>query len=567
MELGQYFAVIKRWWWLIVACVLVATVSSYLGTLQMPRIYQATATVMVGQALEKANPSGQDFYISQQLAQTYATMVGRLPLRQAAAEALGLSYVPAASARNVQGTQLLEISVRDTDPARASAVADEIANQLIKQAPSQKMDDQERQAFIQDQLTELEARILSTQAEIDQEQARRDAANSARAIQQYDSNIAVLQQKLSDYQSTYASLLLTVQGGTNYITLVEPALVPAKPISPNVQETVLLAGAIGLALAVGGAFLIEYLDDTLKTPEDVERTTELATLGGIARIEGHDYPEKLIAVRHPLSPTVEAYRVLRTNLQFSTVDRPARTLMVTSPGPTEGKSVTLANLAVVMAQSGLKVVIADTDLRRPVQHKIFDLPNNHGVSDAILHPNPGTVEHLLETGVDNLWLLPSGHIPPNPAELLGSERMAAVVEELKEYADIVLFDAPPTLVVADAVILSSKVDGVLMVNDAGRTRRHAAGKAVEELRRVKANLLGAVLNRLSGRRNGYYYYYHYYYYQSDGGERERRKRRHRRGGWLQSLLPFMGNGAKKPDGAQPDGADEEVGTQINADTR
>lgn len=259
--------------------------------------------------------------------------------------------------------------------------------------------------------------------------------------------------------------------------------------------------------------------------------------------------------------------MLRTNLQFSSVDKPVRTLMVTSPAPTEGKSVTLANLAVVMAQSGLKVVIADADLRRPVQHKIFGLPDSHGVSDAILHPNPGAAEHLLETEVDNLWLLPSGHIPPNPAELLGSERMTAVIEELKGHADIVLFDAPPTLVVADAVILSSKVDGVLMVTDAGGTRRHAAERAVEELRRVKANLLGVVLNRLSGRRNGYYYYYRYDYYQGEDGERKRRKQHHRRGGWLHSLLPFLGNGAKKPNGAQPDAVGEEIGAQIKADTR
>jgi polysaccharide biosynthesis transport protein len=565
MELRHYFSVIKKWWWLMVACVLVASVSSYLGTRQMPRIYQATTTLMVGQSLEKANPDSQDFYIGQQLAQTYATMVGRRPVREAAAQALGLDYVPGASARQVQGTQLLEISVRDTDPERARVVADEIANQLILQTPGASAGTQDRRAFVQEQLADLEVRIEETQAEIDAEQARLEDANSARAIQQYQANISALQQKLSTYQSTYAALLPTVQGGVNYLSIVELAVTPSTPISPDVPNTVLLASAIGLALAVGGAFLIEYLDDTIKTPEDVSRATELSTLGGIARIEGNKYPDKLIAVHHPLSPIVEAYRVLRTNLQFSSVDKPLRTLMVTSPAPTEGKSVTLANLAVVMAQSGLKVVLVDTDMRRPVQHKIFGLSNSHGVSDAILHPNPGAAEHLLETGVGNLWLLPSGHIPPNPAELLGSERMAGVIEELKGRADVVLFDAPPTLVVADAVILGSKVDGVLMVTDAGSTRRHAAEKAVEELRRVKSNLLGVVLNRLSGRRNGYYYYYHYYYDQNGDGERERRKQRHRRGGWLHGLLPFMGNGAKKPNGAKPDVVEEEIEARVSAD--
>jgi succinoglycan biosynthesis transport protein ExoP len=567
MELRQYFDVIKKWWWLVAACVLVASVSSYLGTRQMPRIYQATTTLMVGQTLEQANPNSQDLWLGQQLAQTYARMVGRQPIRRAAAEALGLNYIPSASAHPVQGTQLLEVSVRDTDPERARVIADEIANQLVLQSPGASPENQERRAFVQEQLTDLEARIQETKEGIDEEQARLEAANSARAIQQYQANINALQQKLSGYQSTYASLMLTVQGGINYLTIVEPAITPYRPISPDVQSTVLLAAAIGLGLAVGGIFLIEYLDDTIKTPEDVERVTDLVTLGGIARIEGQDYPEKLIAARYPLSPTVEAYRLLRTNLQFSAVDGPVRTLMVTSPGPTEGKSVTLANLAVVMAQSGLRVVIADTDLRRPVQHKIFGLSNEHGVSDAVLHPNPGAAEHLLETAVDNLWLLPSGHIPPNPAELLGSERMAAIVEELKGFADVVLLDAPPTLVVADAVILSSKVDGVLMVNDAGGTRRHAAERAAEELRRVKANLLGVVLNRLSGRRNGYYRYYHYYYRNGNGRHECSKWYSWRDGGWLHSLLPFMGNGAKKPNGAHPDGAEEEARTETNADTR
>jgi non-specific protein-tyrosine kinase len=534
MELEQYVQIVKKWWWLVVACVLVASTSSYIGTLRMPRIYRATATVMVGQALDQPNPNSQDFWISEQLAQTYATMVQRRPVREAAAQALGLSYLPSASARQVPGTQLLEISVQDTDPERARIIADEIANQLILQTPTASGESQERREFVETQLADLEVRIEETQAEIDEEQARLEAANSARAIQQYQANISALQQKLSNYQSTYASLLLTAQGGANYISLVESAATPTQPVSPQVGQTVLLAAAIGAMLALGGAFLIEYLDDTVKTPDDVARTSELPTLGAIARIEGESYSEKLVAVHEPLSPVVEAYRVLRTNLRFSSVDKPARSLMVTSPGPTEGKSITLANLGVVMAQSGLRVAIVDTDLRRPVQHKVFGLSNSHGLSDAILKTNPGTMEHLQETQVENLWLLPSGPLPPNPAELLGSSRMQEVIEELEEHVDLVLFDSPPALVVADGAILGTRVDGVLLVNDAGRTRRPEAQKAAEELRRVQANLLGVVLNRLSKGRGGYYYYQYYYY--SENGDRE--SRRHRRS-WLERYLPFL----------------------------
>jgi capsular exopolysaccharide synthesis family protein len=536
MELEQYVAVIKRWWGLMVACVLVATGSSYYGTLQMPRTYQATTTVMIGQVMEEANPSSQDLAISTQLAQTYADMVRRRPILEGAAQALGLAYVPSAgdiSTRQVPGTQLLEISVRDTNPERAAVLANEIAYQLIQRSPGAS-EDQQRQDFAREQLSDLERKIEATQEEVEEEQERLDAANSARAIQQYQANISALEQRLSSYQSTYASLLTSVEGGTNVVSIVERAYIPTNPVSPNVPETILLAAAIGLALAVGGAFLIEYLDDTVKSPDDVARATELPILGTIPCIGGDTYPEKLVAARHPRSPIVEAYRALRTNVQFSTMDKPAQTLMITSPSPGAGKSVTMANLAVVMAQAGLKVIVVDSDLRRPALDKIFGLTNGYGLSNAILQDNPTLSDHLRATEVDNLWVLPSGSPPPNPAELLGSQRMEAIVEELKGQADLVLFDSPPVLAVTDAAVLSTRVDGVLVVCNAGRTRRKDAQKGVEELRRVGANLLGAVLNDMSARQGDHYYYY--YDSQTEGGEREGRLAQWR--SWLQRMRPF-----------------------------
>ena len=187
-----------------------------------------------------------------------------------------------------------------------------------------------------------------------------------------------------------------------------------------------------------------------------------------------------------------------------------------------------------MAQSGNKVILVDTDLRRPVQHKIFGLPNRHGFSDSILHTDPGVEEFMQNTGVENLRLLSSGALPPNPAELLASERMKGMVEELKGLADIVLFDSPPTLVVADAAILGTCVDGVLMVSDAGRTRNTELRRAADELLRVRANVLGVILNRLNIGRNGYYYYYYYDY--SSEGEKKRHKHEH---SWLERRLPWV----------------------------
>ena len=530
MQLQDYWSVIKRWWWLMVACVMVASASSYIGTLSTPRIYQATATVMIGQSIQQVNPSSNDLWVSQQLARTYSEMVKRQPVLEGAARALGLNFIPSGdnvSTRQIEGTQLLEVSVRDTDPLRAKALADEICNQLILQSPTNNSRDQARQEFVQAQLTDLEEKVKATEAEIKAEQAKLDAANSARAIQQYQSNINALQTKLENYRNSYASLLLTVQGGTNYISIFDYATVPAAPISPNVPQTVLLAAAIGLGLAVGGAFLIEFLDDTIKTPEEVAHVSPLPLLGSIAPIEGEKPTDRLVVAQQPLSTISEAFRVLRTNIQFAFVDRRLRSLAVTSPGPSEGKSLVMANLATSIAQSGAKVVAVDADLRRPTMHKIFGVSNEEGLSTLVLHPEEKAEHYLQTTSVENLWLLTTGALPPNPAELLGSQRMADIIEELQSFADVLVFDTPPALVVTDAVVVATRVDGVIMVLDAGRTRRGMVKRLAEELKRVRANVLGFVLNRVKIREGSYYYYQYYYYYSEDGKRESRRSSKKR----------------------------------------
>jgi capsular exopolysaccharide synthesis family protein len=510
-EIGRYFAIVKKWWWLMLASTLLAGVSGYLAVSRMPRIYQATTTVVVGQSLEKTSPTYTDISISQQLAQTYLNMATRRPILEGAADALGLQYVPWAgniSARIVPGTQFLEISVLDSDPERARALADAIAQQLIEQTPEELSQDSDRRTFIQTQLQNLEENIQATEEEIKAEQAKLDAANSARAIQQYQTNIAALQQKLASYQSSYASLLQTVQGGTNYIAVFEPALTPQQPISPQVRQTVLLAAAVGLVLAVGGALLIEFLDDTVKEPDDLQRTADLSTLGSIARMNGKENSDMLVAIQQPLSPVTEAYRVLRTNIQVSSVDKPVRSLVVTSAKPFEGKSTTVANLGVAVAQTGKTVVLVDSDLRRSTLHKLFDVPNKEGLTTALLQEQPGVDGLLCDTAVENLRVLTSGPLPPNPAELLGSQKMRQLIDALEKEADLIIFDSPPALAVTDAAVLAMQTDGVLVVAEAGRTRRAAIRQVAENLRQVGANVLGAVLNLMSPRDTALYGYYY-----------------------------------------------------------
>jgi non-specific protein-tyrosine kinase len=211
----------------------------------------------------------------------------------------------------------------------------------------------------------------------------------------------------------------------------------------------------------------------------------------------------LITLRDPGSAAAEAYRTLRTNIQFSSLDRPLKTLLITSTAPDEGKSVTLANLAVTMAQAEQRVLMVDCDLRRPSLHSLFGLSNERGLTSAILEQGEGELP-IQATSVPGLSLLASGPLPPRPADLLGSRRMGAMVERLRASADMVLIDTPPVVAVSDAAVLAPQVDGVLLVLQAGHTRRDRAREARQILEKVKAHIIGVVLNnaRLEG---GYSY--------------------------------------------------------------
>ncbi len=529
MELKEITAPLLKWWWLLVASTLVAALASFVAVSQQPPTYKAATTLMIGSAIQDPNPNGTNLWLSQQLATTYADIARRDPVRQATMQALGLTWLPAYESRPIANTQLMEIAVTDTDPLRAQVVANELARQLILQSPTGSQD-VERQAFINSQLDELQIKIEETQAEISTKQEELADMISARQIADTEAQITALQSKLSTLQSNYADLLAnTQQGATNALHVIEQASLPAAPVGPNKPMTVVTSAAIGLVLAAGAAYLLEYMDTSIRGPDEIKKITGLATLAGIAHIQGERYRDKLIAVDHPRSPVSEAYRSLRTGIQFSTIDQPDhKILLVTSPNPTEGKSVTVANLAVVFAQAGYQVLIIDADLRRPVQHRLFQVPNSRGLTNFLLEVNPTRMEEevigliewsIQQTRVENLYALTSGPIPPNPSELLGSEKMRNALGELSRHFDFILLDSPPTMVVTDASVLSQLVSGVVLVIDAEKTPKAHLKQATDYLREVNANLLGIVMNRLSPKSDGYYYHYYYYRksYYSDGG--------------------------------------------------
>ncbi|AFM43142.1 capsular exopolysaccharide biosynthesis protein [Desulfosporosinus acidiphilus SJ4] len=233
----------------------------------------------------------------------------------------------------------------------------------------------------------------------------------------------------------------------------------------------------------------------------------------------------LITLEQSKSPVSEAFRTLRTNVQFTSVDSQTKKIMVTSAGPQEGKSSTVANLAVSIAQTGKTVLVVDADLRNPTQHKLFGLPNVEGLSVALVQ-DQDYINYARETSVSGLRVITGGPIPPNPAELVGSKRMKRLIEEASEQFDMVLIDTPPVVAVTDASILAQEVDGVILILASGEVNKDYAQRAKEQLDKVGAKILGAVLNKADLKTSEYYYYY-YYHGSEDPNESKRKHKRQR----------------------------------------
>lgn len=521
MELKTYISPILKWWWLIVLATVLASVSSYLAVQQQPPSYQARTTLMIGRTIDDPNPTGTQIYLSQQLASTYVDIARREPVRNATKEALGLSWLPPYSVNVLPNTQLIEILVVDTNKERSYVVATELANQLIRLSPSGvQQEEQERQAFINQQLNDLQVQIEETKSEIEAQQEALGELFSARQIAEAQAQIAALESKRNTLQANYAALLAnTQQGAINALTIIENASIPTTPINSNKMTTVMTAAAIGFVLATSAAYFLEYLDDSVKTIEDVKKVDNIPTLASIgnARLEAGE--NKLVTIEYPRSPISEAFRILRTNIQFSSVDNSPRKLLITSPNPGEGKTTIAANLAVVIAQAGHKVLLVDADLRRPMQHELFKLEPKPGLTELLLETNVADnnddsavpIEKFIQkTDVPNLSVLASGVIPHNPSELLGSFRMKASLDLLSAKYDYLIIDSPPVLALADSLVLSAQIDGLLLVARANWTKRRQLKLTVEKLQEVDAPMIGVTLNGASLKEEGYssYYYYH-----------------------------------------------------------
>jgi succinoglycan biosynthesis transport protein ExoP len=519
MDLNSYLKPLIKYWWLLGLAALVAMISSFIVVWRQPPIYQASATLVIGRAVYEPNPSANDLYLGQQLASFYADIGNRDVVRSATRKALGLNFLPPYNVHPVPNTQMLEIVVTDSIPKRAMAVANEIANQLIKQSPTnQGSTQQSHQDFINQQLNQLEEGIKETNSEIAKNQAELANLNSARQISDLQQQISALNSKLSNLQSNYATLLNnSQQGAQNSLTLIESASLPQAPIGPNKMMVILLSAAIAVAVAAGAAYLLEFLDNTVQSPEEIARISGSQIIGFLTDIDSNDFKGIYVA-KNPRSALAEAYRSLRTNLDFLGINKPLKSILMTSSGIGEGKTTVSANLATILAQGGKKVAIIDADMRRPRLHKLFDFENTRGLSDIFLG-RADIQDAITICGDEKIMVIPAGNTPPNPTDLISSGRMDTILEILKESVDIVIIDGPPFLV-ADAALLASKVDGVLLIVRYGHSLKSAVREVIDQLNFLESRVLGVVINSLPKSIEDYEQHYRYYdtVYSDEEGE-------------------------------------------------
>jgi polysaccharide biosynthesis transport protein len=443
MELRDYLRIVRKRAWLIVAAIVLCAAAALVTSLATIPVYQGTAKLLV---VAKTDPSGgtssayEGALLSQQLVKSFAQI---LESRATAEAALRLDPQPF-TARQLQAkihaepvteTLLINLSVDDTDPARAKRLTNSVARAFIRDVPN--------------------------------------------------------------LQS----------GSALRITLVEPALTPSAPVRPRTNLNVALGLMLGLMLGVGLAFLREFLDRSVKTPEELEAAAGVPVVGTIPPFRATKQPIPVDA--EPRTPAAEAFRKLRTNFAFLGVDRESLCCVITSPGAAEGKSTVAANLAIALSQAGRRVALVDADLRKPSLHRIFGLHQRVGTTTVLLD-QADALDALQQPGSGLPAVLTSGQLPPNPSELLGSRRMQQLIEELRGAFDVILVDCAPLLPVTDPMVVSRFADGILLIARAANTTRDQAQAARNACAKAGATMFGTVLNATSvaeGDQSAYYAYY------------------------------------------------------------
>jgi capsular exopolysaccharide synthesis family protein len=521
LELRDYLNVIRARKWVIIQAVLIVTLTAVVVSLLQPPTYQGEAKLLItdkdaGAAIF-GTAIGELSGAPERGLQTQVQLIQLRPLAERTIRKLGLNTEPEKllakiAVTAVGQTNVITLTATDGDAEQASAIANAMAESYVEWSKETKRES------IKAAADEVDRRLSATRDEllvlgrkVNEQNAK--SATSTTGGNEFKAELQIAIGLYTTLAEKLETLRVNEQLEVGSGRVVSTAVVNAVPIAPKPVRNGGLGLAVGLVFGLGMAFLYEYLDNTIKSTEEAEKLYGAPVLGHIpAEKFEKGESRRLTIVQHPGSPAAEAYRVLRNSLDFVNFEHSIQTLLVASAAPSEGKSTVAANLAAGLTQAGKKVVLLNCDFRRPTTDQFFAVNNLIGLSDVLLGTN--TLKSALQRpGDDQLLVLTSGKMPPNPSELLGSQKMSDLLESLKEWADWVIIDSPPLLAVADAAALARWVDGVLVVTRGGTSTREAAKKGREMLEKVGARVSGVAvwgLEESAGAR-GYGYYYDGYY--------------------------------------------------------
>ena len=484
VDLGSYIRIARRWWWALILGVVIGAVAGHILTDDSPvPAYETGVKLLVQSGNTPGVPSASDIQTSKELASSYSDLLKTRPILGQVVDELSLPYGPDTLANKINVTTprtLMLIKARDTDPEMAALIANTTARKFIDDIRNR-------------QLTQ----------------------------------IARFQASLGQFGLAQDPAIIAAQASTmTTLSIIEDAIPSTSPINTasGASRGITMGAIAGLVAAAVLVFLIENLDDRIKSPGELKSLTGMTTLGSVLQQSSGNggTPVILTDVQGPNS-LAESYKFLHTNLEFANLENGEwKSLLITSASPEEGKTTTASNLSISVAREGKSVVLVDADLRKPSLNRIFGLEGHKGLTHVVA--GSATLEEAMaQTSVPGLRVIPSGPLPPDASAVLRSSKVREIVRQLSNHADIVIFDSPPLLSVTDPLLLVPYVDSVLMVVDAQRTKRGAVRRGAEALHVANARVAGTVLNKVTagGGGNNYYYYYRSYYGAEENGHRQR----------------------------------------------
>lgn len=497
---------VRRWAIPVAVITLIGGVVAYAITRQITPIYEAQATVLVVAGPQQAGANTGVALNPDQVTTTAASLLTEPPILQRVIRELQLNVTSDQLARRVSATpitnsELVNVIVQDPSPVLATRIANTLSSDFvdtITQQNTQRIN--QAGAALEAQIATLTATLNSEETQLANAQRGQDTTGLKAEITANSSLLTTLTANYSSFKATQAQNLETV-------SIAAPASQPTQPASPRLGLNVALGVMAGLLIGLAVAALTEYLDQGLDSEEDIRDRLGVPCLAIVPRFNSR--PGVRRDQRHE-ERARESYRRLRTNLLFSELDTPLKTITVTSARPGEGKTRTASNLAVSLASSEKSVLLVDADMHRPNQHRIFNKPITQGLSEMLLAAS-ATGQPVLngrhETTYANLSVLTSGVLPPNPSELLASRRTRYLIHGLEKQRDLLIIDTPPAQALTDALSVAAQSSGVILVVESGKTNANEARAVIDSLRNVGAKVLGVVLNKAKDRQLASYYYY------------------------------------------------------------